>query len=152
MALSLRESNQQTRFSLEGMHIDDVHIPLRVSSCMKIALLSAGFFCVVAYLTQITLALLPALALGLICCGMQLRSLVYLIPGSLLGGAGLGLLCINAPLQLMRGDIAGSIFLFCLALGWFSIFFLSRVYTHDPQWWPLLPGGMMALTSLCILA
>jgi hypothetical protein len=82
---------------------------------------------------------------------MQLRSLVCLIPGSLLGGAGLGLLCVNVPLPLMRGDTAGSIFLFCFAIGWFSIFFLSRLYTRDPQWWPLLPGSMMALTSLCLL-
>jgi hypothetical protein len=151
MALSLRESNQQTRFSLEGMHIDDVYIPPRVSTYAKIALLSAGVFCVVAYLTQFTLAILPALAVGLLCCGVRLRSLMPLFPGSLLGGAGLGLLCINSPLYLVRGDIAGSIFLFCFALGWFSIFFLSRLYTRDPQWWPLLPGSMMALTSLCLI-
>jgi hypothetical protein len=90
--------------------------------------------------------------LGLFCIlrGIETRSSVLFIPGGLLAGAGLGLLLTAGPLHLASGDTASSIFLFVWALGLFSITFLSRKFTYHPQWWPLIPGGMMLLTSLAL--
>jgi hypothetical protein len=53
-------------------------------------------------------------------------------------------------LHLGSGDTAVGIFLLVCALGWFSIAVLSRVFTRHPQWWVLIPGGMMALTSFSL--
>jgi hypothetical protein len=92
----------------------------------------------------------PLLGLFCILRGIETRSSVLFIPGGLLAGAGLGLLLTAGPLHLASGDTASSIFLFVWALGLFSITFLSRKFTYHPQWWPLIPGGMMLLTSLAL--
>jgi hypothetical protein len=74
-----------------------------------------------------------------------------LVPGGLLSGIGLGYTLLAYPLHIASGDLAVSIFLFTSALGWTSISLLSKLFTRSTIWWPLIPGGMMALTSLALL-
>lgn len=83
--------------------------------------------------------------------GIMTRSCKRLVPGGLLGGIGLGLVLTAGPFHLVTGDTEGSLFLFACALGLFVTFILSRRFTHHPQWWSIIPGSMLALTSLFLL-
>jgi hypothetical protein len=116
---------------------------------LSLAWLASIFF--LSLFTHLHLAV-PLLGLFCILRGIETHSSVLFIPGGLLTGAGLGMLLAAGPLSLVSGDVASSIFLFVLALGLFSITFFSQRFTYHPQWWPLIPGGMMLLTSLALFA
>jgi hypothetical protein len=116
---------------------------------LSLAWLASIFF--LSLFTHLHLAV-PLLGLFCILRGIETHSSVLFIPGGLLTGAGLGMLLAAGPLSLVSGDVASSIFLFVLALGLISITFFSQRFTYHPQWWPLIPGGMMLLTSLALFA
>ncbi|HLF02408.1 MAG TPA: hypothetical protein VI547_10565, partial [Anaerolineales bacterium] len=46
----------------------------------------------------------------------------------------------------------GAIFLLCFALGWVTITVLSLLTARKFVWWPLIPGGIMALIGGSLLA
>jgi hypothetical protein len=72
-----------------------------------------------------------------------------IIPGGVLTGIGLGILAMQGPWQFPLADQNG-VFLLCFALGWFLITILTALSAHV-QWWPLIPGGIMALIGGGIL-
>jgi hypothetical protein len=116
--------------------------------------LSLVWLASIFFLSLFTYLQLAVPLLGLFCIlrGIETRSSVLFIPGGLLAGAGLGMVLTSGPLSLASGDVASGIFLFVWALGLFSITFFSRRFTYHPQWWPVIPGGMMLLTSLALFA
>ncbi len=83
--------------------------------------------------------------------GVESCNSLLLVPGGLLSGVGLGYVLLAPPLHIASGDLAVSIFLFASALGWVSISLLSKLFTRSTIWWPLIPAGMMVLTSLALL-
>jgi hypothetical protein len=89
--------------------------------------------------------LFPLLGGGFLLWGILDRSAGPLIPGGILNGIGLGIALKSQFGQFMSEDHTGGLFLLGFAAGWFSITLLSIIFTDDPQWWPLIPGGIMAV-------
>jgi hypothetical protein len=126
-----------------------VYISRRRERHIVLSLVWLASIFVLSLFTHLHLAV-PLFGLFCIMRGIETRSSMLFIPGGLLAGAGLGMLLTSGPLSMASGDAASGIFLFVWALGLFSITFFSRRFTYYPQWWPLIPGGMMLLTSLVL--
>jgi hypothetical protein len=107
---------------------------------------------VLSYVTSASLIVVPVLGILCIFASIHMYNEALLIPGGLLSGIGLGGLLTAGPLQIVTGDLAVSLFLLTCALGWFSIAVLSHFFMRHTQWWAVIPGGMMALTSLFVFA
>jgi hypothetical protein len=92
------------------------------------------------------------LALGLLFLvwGIAARNIGPLIPGGILSGIGLGIILVES-VNLPEGMDDGGLFMLAFALGWGLITLLSAVVTAKTQWWPLIPGGIMALIGLAVL-
>jgi uncharacterized membrane protein HdeD (DUF308 family) len=89
------------------------------------------------------------LGLFMLVWGVISRRTGWIIPGGVLTGIGLGILALEGPWQFPAPD-QDAVFLLCFAFGWFLIAILTAVFT-SPQWWALIPGGIMALIGSGIL-
>ena len=96
----------------------------------------------VAFLAKSFLLLLGLFFFGL---GVTRRELGPLIPGVILSGLGLGILLADSQ---VAGAGSGGLFMLSFALGWVSITVASALFTDEVQWWPLIPGGIMALIAV----
>jgi hypothetical protein len=83
------------------------------------------------------------LGLGFTAAGLYTRSAGWFIPGGVLNGIGFGALV--TEIGLVSGSGEGGAFLLAFALGWLSIYVLTRLFTAQPQTWALFPAGIMAL-------
>ncbi len=93
-----------------------------------------------------------ALGLGFIIAGIARRSAGLLIPGGIIGGAGLATLVMENNWFAPMGSVAaGGVFLITMSLGWFAIIVLSKLFTADPQIWPIFPGLAMAIIGALVL-
>lgn len=70
------------------------------------------------------------------------RSFGLLIPGCILAGLGIGILVGRAP---MREDVS---VLIGLGLGFIAIYVIQLVVAGRSHWWPLVPGGLLALAGV----
>jgi len=93
---------------------------------------------------------LLALGLGFVVWGIASRSAGLFIPGGILTGLGAGVLL--EDILSASGDLSGAIILLCFAAGWGLIRLLSILFTRDRMLWALIPGGIMALIGLALLA
>ena len=91
------------------------------------------------------------LLLGLIflAWGIFSRQAGPMIPGGIISGIGLGIILLANNL-VPTGIEEGGIFLMAFALGWGLITLLSALLTNDPQWWPLIPGGIIGFIGLAV--
>jgi len=93
--------------------------------------------------------ILTALAALFLVGGLATRRPGLIVPGGILGGIALGVWAQGLPMFEAETNSA-SIFLFCFAAGWALItaltFALGKV-----MWWPLIPGGIMALIGAALL-
>ncbi len=94
---------------------------------------------------------LPLLGGAFLLGGILSRQAGLIIPGGIISGIGWGSLLIAGPLSGLTGDNEGAIFMLTFALGWGLITVLTAVFTDETHWWPLIPGGIMALIGLGIL-
>jgi hypothetical protein len=94
---------------------------------------------------------LPALGGGFLLWGILSRQAGLIIPGGIISGIGWGAALITGPLSNLDGDYEGGIFMLTFALGWALITLLTAVFTSKTHWWPLIPGGIMALIGGGIL-
>ncbi len=80
--------------------------------------------------------------------GTTSRTIGWIIPGGVLSGIGLGIVALEGPLKLsgLPDGQSGGAFLLCFALGWFLIMACSWL-AGCKMWWPLIPGGIMALVG-----
>ena len=73
-----------------------------------------------------------------------------MIPGGILSGIGWGAVLVTGPFA-DTGDVEGGVFMLTFAAGWALITVLTAVFTNQTHWWPLIPGGIMALIGGGIL-
>lgn len=97
------------------------------------------------------LLFLPALGLIFHLWGIAARSPGLLIPGGVLSGIGLGVILNDGLLKGLNSDTTAGVFLLSFALGWGCITLLSTLFTNEPQWWPLIPGVIMAVIGGALL-
>ncbi|MBV9789208.1 MAG: hypothetical protein JOZ51_13585 [Chloroflexi bacterium] len=95
--------------------------------------------------------LFPLLGGSFLLWGVLSRAAGPLVPGGVLSGIGLGVVLKSQFGQLMSDEHAGGLFLLGFAVGWLIITLLSRIATDDPQWWALIPGGIMATVGGAVL-
>ncbi|HMQ34168.1 MAG TPA: hypothetical protein PKD53_25770 [Chloroflexaceae bacterium] len=113
-------------------------------------MLFAGLLLLVGQLFTLGSWLLILISLGFVAAGLLTRGAGWFIPGGIVGGIGLGALLLERG--LVAGDSAeGGLFLLAFALGWASIYLLTRLFTRRPQSWALIPGGILALIGGALL-
>jgi hypothetical protein len=96
---------------------------------------------------ELGLFIVPALASIFLVWGIFSRQVGLLIPGGVLGGIGLGIL-LNRWLYgevEAGGTESAATFLLAFAAGWGLITLLSALFTEKTHWWPLIPGGILAV-------
>lgn len=119
------------------------------------ALIVLGLLALAAQFVQgdwLELLFLPALATVFLVWGVLARQVGLLIPGGILGGIALGAYLIEGPLAGLEEASSGGVFLLAFSLGWGLITLLSGLVTEKTHWWPLIPGGIMALIGAGLLA
>jgi len=90
------------------------------------------------------------IGVGLLLWGTLIRRVGWIIPGGVLSGIGLGILIDQGPWNIPSLNHNG-LFLLCFALGWFLICVLASLVTARILWWPLIPGGIMAIVGSLVL-
>jgi hypothetical protein len=111
-----------------------------------VILILAGVAFLLTLWLDISMYIVLMIGVGMLALGVISRSNGWLIPGGVLSGIGLGILVSEGPWKLPLADLPRSgIFLLCFALGWFLITLLSSLVGCRTMWWPLIPGGIMAL-------
>lgn len=106
-------------------------------------LLAGRFFDLDAYV-------LPVIAAILIGAGIVTRAAGFFIPGGIMAGISLGAWATMLP--GLSGDVQGGAFLLSFALGWYSIIVLSMLFTKEPQYWPLIPAGIIGGVGAGVMA
>ncbi|MCP4427889.1 MAG: hypothetical protein GY803_25680 [Chloroflexi bacterium] len=94
---------------------------------------------------------LPALGAAFLLWGILSRQAGLIIPGGIISGIGWGAALITGPMSGLGGDSEGGVFMLVFAAGWVLITVLTAVFTSKTHWWPLIPGGIMALIGAGIL-
>ncbi|MCB8984132.1 MAG: hypothetical protein H6659_09920 [Ardenticatenaceae bacterium] len=82
--------------------------------------------------------------------GIITRQAGPMIPGGILSGLGLGVVLVET-MSWPQGMDEGGVFLLAFALGWVLITVLTAVFTSKTHWWPLIPGGIIAVVGLAVL-
>lgn len=85
--------------------------------------------------------------LPLLLWGQISRLFGLVIPGCLLIGAGPGVYLAWRMPAAGNGLTQTGIMLVCFAFGWMLISIAARRITHKPVWWPLIPGGILAMVG-----
>jgi hypothetical protein len=98
------------------------------------------------------LIFLPGLAAIFLVWGIVTRNGGLMIPGGILAGIGLGAILASGPYAGLGGEATGGVFLLSFALGWGLITLLTALFTDEVTWWPLIPGGIMAVIGGGLLA
>jgi len=94
------------------------------------------------------LVVLLGLGAAFILAGILSRHMGWFIPGGILTGIGAGVALVDAPLSGALPVDNGGLFMLAFAGGWFLITVLTALFTDETQWWPLIPGAIMALIGL----
>lgn len=102
--------------------------------------------------TALEAHLVAPLVLGLafLAWALLAREPALLVPGGILSGLGAGVLARRA---VSGGAVLDdALFLLCFGAGWGLITLLNRTSFNRQVWWPLIPGGIMALLGVLQLA
>ena len=94
---------------------------------------------------------LAALGVAFLFAGVLRREAGLMIPGGILTGLGLGVVLASGQFVFLGGDQQGAVFMAAFAFGWLLITLFTAVFTDETHWWPLIPGGIMALISASLL-
>ncbi|HEX8032960.1 MAG TPA: hypothetical protein VF510_03895 [Ktedonobacterales bacterium] len=98
------------------------------------------------------LLVLPALGIVFLAGAFVGRISGLLIPGGILTGLGLGTLAQQTLLASASGEVRGGIVVLGLALGFLAIMPLMQIMERRFYWWPAIPGGILLLVSIGLLA
>ena len=98
-------------------------------------------------LVSFTLYVTVGLGLALLAWGLVERLFGLIIPGCLLLGIGVGVYAGWGPNATPNPLAQTGIMLVRFALGWGLVTVFSRRVTQKFVWWPLIPGGVMAMVG-----
>lgn len=100
-------------------------------------------------LRWVDFVLYGALGIGLplLVWGLFTRLIGLVIPGCLLLGIGPGVYLAWRTPSAGNGLTQTGIMLVWFAFGWMMISVAARRVTHKPIWWPLIPGGILAVVG-----
>ena len=115
-----------------------------------IALILIGIALLLNQWLNIGSYLVLLIGVGFLVWGAFSRKGGLIIPGGVLSGIGLGILVYEGPWSIPMANPNG-LFLLCFALGWFLITLLTGLFTCRTQWWPIIPGGIMAILGATVL-
>ncbi len=127
----------------------------RGSVAAGLALIAFGILMLLGQLEmlgRLELLIVPALALIFLAWGLATHTFGLVIPGGILAGIALASYLIGQPFATVGETTQGAIFLLAFSTGWVLIALLSLFLTPRFQWWPLIPGGIMAALGALLLA
>lgn len=90
---------------------------------------------------------LAGTGVSLLLWGILARIFGLIIPGCILSGVGFGIYQAWGTNADLNGLARTGIMLVIFALGWGMITVFSRPMVQQFVWWPLIPGGVMAITG-----
>jgi hypothetical protein len=102
-------------------------------------------------LPRIELLILPGLALIFLLWGLLTREIGLMIPGGILAGIAAGIYLMTGPYAGQIEDNQAGVFLLAFSAGWALISLLSPISKQGFQWWPLIPGGIIAFVGLAVM-
>ncbi len=94
---------------------------------------------------------LAAIGLIFLLWGIGARVVGPLIPGGILSGIALGSFLIEGPFGHLEDPASGGVFVLAFAAGWVLITVLSAAVAGGILWWPLIPGGVLAVIGGALL-
>jgi len=91
-----------------------------------------------------------SIGLGLLAAFTYTRHYGYLVPGGILTGLGGGIALQDT--FTWTGDTSGGVIVLGLGLGFVSIWVIGQlVNVQRALWWPLVPGGILAIVGCALL-
>jgi hypothetical protein len=91
------------------------------------------------------------IGLGLLGAFAYTRQYGYLIPGGIMTGLGGGIIASESLTQL-SSEGTGGVIVLGLGLGFLAIWVIGAiVHVAQHHWWPLIPGGILAVTGGALL-
>ena len=110
-----------------------------------------GLFVLLVQFFHLGLWVLPGLGALFLLWGLGIREVGLLIPGGILLGLGAGVWLTTLPFAAQSDRLGGGTFMLAFGLGWGLITLLSAVLRQRMRW-PLIPGGVLAVIGLALLA
>ncbi len=112
-------------------------------------LIGGGYYLTFSQLRWVDLILALCLGVGasLLVWGLVTRLIGLTIPGCLLISTGLGIYFAWRSPGETNSLVNTGIMLVWFALGWVMITMSGRVLVHRFLWWPLIPGGILAVVG-----
>lgn len=114
-------------------------------------LIGVGAVILLAQFIDLGIFTLYMLSAIFVLAGVASREAGWFIPGGIIGGLAQGAFLTDSNLLPVSEQAEGGIFLLIFALGWVSIYLLTKLFTNRPQHWALIPGGIMALIGGAVL-
>lgn len=113
------------------------------------SLFGLGYCLLFTPLRWVDFVLCMALGIGvpLLIWGLASRLIGLVIPGCLLITMGLGIFIAWQPPYSGNPVVQTGIMLVWFALGWVLITLSGRIIVHRFIWWPLIPGGILAMVG-----
>jgi hypothetical protein len=119
-----------------------------------VALIAIGLLLVLVQALKISIPgwlFLGGLGTIFLAWGLVTRTFGLVIPGCVLGGIGLGVFLTELSLSGVTDSASGGLFLLGFSLGWALLALLSPLTNERFQWWPLIPGSIMAAIGAILL-
>jgi uncharacterized membrane protein (DUF485 family) len=119
-----------------------------------IVLILLGVFLLVGQITSWNVSWLglAGLAAIFLVWGLIVRTFGLLIPGSILAGIALGAALTEEVFPVLTNEKSAGVFLLAFASGWGLMALLSIFTQGGFRWWPLIPGGIIALVGATLFA
>ena len=119
------------------------------------ALIAIGLLAFAAQFMEfvnVGLLFLPTLGIIFLVWGITIRHVGPMIPGGILTGIGAGVILMQQTAALPGEASDAGIFLITFGAGWALITLLSALFTAKTQWWPLIPGAIIAAVGAALFA
>jgi hypothetical protein len=90
------------------------------------------------------------IGLGLLAAFTYTRQYGYLVPGGIMTGLGAGIIASESI--TLTGEETGGVIVLGLGLGFLAIWLIGAiVHVAQHHWWPIIPGGILALVGGALL-